>query len=210
MFRARQIQRTAIELLLRCFELAVGAGSRTVEAVVAHWRKRSPASLAGILSGTVRRLVQGEATAVTRETDILAASRAWNAKVHGEHGSYDDEPDRGLDAELLRSLRMLARWWLRTHAWVADRVLPSWVEEGQGGRLSIGWIRRWVESRLDGTAEAMLRDAFSQLVFAQHVRVALARFDGEVQRLRLLPWTPRCYECQENAEAEARARAPTL
>src|SRR5947208_8104985 len=71
MFRARQIQRTAIELLLRCFELAVGAGSRTVEAVVAHWRKRSPASLAGILSGTVRRLVQGEATAVTRETDIL-------------------------------------------------------------------------------------------------------------------------------------------
>jgi hypothetical protein len=30
----------------------------------------------------------------------------------------------------------------------------------------------------------VLRDLFSELVFSQHVRFALVRFDGEVQRLR--------------------------
>lgn len=29
-------------------------------------------------------------------------------------------------------------------------------------------------------------------------------------RLKLVPWTPRCLDCQESAEAAARARAPTL
>lgn len=30
------------------------------------------------------------------------------------------------------------------------------------------------------------------------------------QRLNLVPWTPRCVDCQEAVEAEARARPPTL
>jgi hypothetical protein len=59
------------------------------------------------------------------------------------------------------------------------------VEAGGGGdRLSIGWFHRWVHQHLDHPIGDMLREVFSQLVFAQHIKVALMRFDGEIQRLR--------------------------
>jgi hypothetical protein len=200
-FQARQIQRTAIELLLRCFELAVRDGCRTIDAVIAHWRTRSPEKLASILSGTVRQLVQGEATPVSRSPDPLVASRAWNAKVHGAHDSYDDPDETDVDGELLRSLRVLARWWLRTRAWIEDRVLPHWFQEGQGERrLSMGWFHNWVAGRFDETVEVMLRDAFSDLVFSQHVKVALMRFDGEVQRLRFTLGDDGIVPCPEVGE----------
>jgi DnaK suppressor protein len=32
----------------------------------------------------------------------------------------------------------------------------------------------------------------------------------ELTRLKLVPWTPRCFECQEGVEREARGRAPRL
>jgi DnaK suppressor protein len=32
----------------------------------------------------------------------------------------------------------------------------------------------------------------------------------DLARLNLVPWTPRCVDCQEGVEAEARQRAPTL
>jgi hypothetical protein len=35
-FQARQIQRTILEVFLRCFELALGAGCRTVDQVISH------------------------------------------------------------------------------------------------------------------------------------------------------------------------------
>lgn len=200
-FQARQIQRTAIELLLRCFELAVRDGCRTIDAVIARWRNRSPEELSKILSGTVRQLVRGEAAAVSRSPDLLTASRVWNDKVHGAHASYDDPDETDVDAELLRSLRIVARWWLRTSAWIADGVLPRWFQEGQGERrMSLGWFHRWVATRLDDSVEAMLHDAFSGLVFAQHVKVALMRFDGEVQRLRFTLGDDGIIPCPEVGE----------
>ncbi len=73
-------------------------------------------------------------------------------------------------------MRVLARWWLRTAAWLEDRVLPHWVDFGQADRMSVGWFHRWLTGRLHHPVESVLGDAFSELVFAQHVRVALTRF----------------------------------
>ena len=58
--QARQIQRTILEVFLRCFELAVGAGCRTVEQIIDHWRERSPAEVEVMLAGTIGDLVHEE------------------------------------------------------------------------------------------------------------------------------------------------------
>ena len=45
---------------------------------------------------------------------------------------------------------------------------------------------RWLNERRDIPIRDFLTDIFSDLVFAQHMRIALARFDGGAQRLRFL------------------------
>jgi hypothetical protein len=183
-FQARQVQRTIVELFLRCFELAVGGGCRTVDEAIGYWRERSPEAVGGLFTGTAGDLVRAEARAVYRGADFLQASRAWNGKVHGAHECYDDVLWSDDDAELVRALNMLGRWWLRMRAWVEDEVWPSSAEASQRGRLPMGWFHRWVEQRLQLPLTDVLRDLFSDLVFAQHVRVALMPFDGQIQRLR--------------------------
>jgi hypothetical protein len=183
-FQARQIQRTVLELFLRCFELAIGKGRRDVEAIIEYWRKCSPSGTEETMSGALADLIQSEAREVHRGTDFLEASRAWNTKVHGEHRCFDDIAFSDDDDELLRALRMLARWWLRLVAWLNDRVLPASIEAGQRERVSIGVFHRWIDQRLGVPVREVLRDVFSDFVFAQHVKAALIRFDGEVQRLR--------------------------
>lgn len=184
-FQARQIQRTVIELFLRCFEMAIGAGARTLDAVLDHWRERSPTDLSRLLPGTVDDFFHAEIRPVSKVADWLTASRAWNATVHGGHKQYDDVVYDDEDTELLRALQMLARWWVRTVAWIEEQILPEWVDAGEGDRrLALGWFHRWVRSFLDRPVEVFLREVFSQLVFAQHIKVALMRFDGEIQRLR--------------------------
>jgi hypothetical protein len=183
-FQARQVQRTILELFLRCFELAVDAGCREVDEIINHWQLRSPVGVKGMLAGTVEDLVTAEARLVCRGNNFLHASRAWNATVHGEHESYDDIPWSDDNAELVRALQMLARWWLRMCAWIEDAVWPMAIEANQRERLPMGAFHRWVEQRLQAPLIDLLRDLFSDLVFAQHVKVALMRFDGQVQRLR--------------------------
>jgi len=186
MFQARQIQRTILELLLRCFELALGAGCRTVVEVIGHWRERSPEGFGALLPRTVEQLVRGEATAVKRG-GLPTLSEAWNSEVHGDHPSFDYHgysDEAGDDGELNRAVRMLARWWLRIAPWLEGHILQRWVEYGRSERLSVGWFHRWLRERLSWTVEATLREVFEELVFAQHVKVALMRFDGQLQRLR--------------------------
>lgn len=136
------------------------------------------------MAGTFGDLIRAETRPVYRGTDLLKASQAWNAAVHGAHERYDDVPRSDDDAELLRALRMLARWWLRILLWIRDEMLPASLEAGQRERLSMGSFHRWVEQRLQAPLTELLRELFADLVFAQHVKIALMRFDGEVQRLR--------------------------
>jgi len=139
-----------------------------------------------MLATTVGDLILAESRPVYLGSDFLQASRAWNAKVSGTHERYDDVPWSDDDAELVRATKMLARWWLRILAWVRDDVLPAALKAGQRERLSMGSFHRWVEQRLQTSLHDLLRDLFSELVFAQRVKVALMRFDGEVQRLRFI------------------------
>jgi hypothetical protein len=152
--------------------------------VIDHWRERSPEELEGILVGTVGNLIRTEARMVYRGTDLLKASRGWNATVHGAHACFDEDPWLDEDAELICVLRTLARWWLRMLSWVEDKTLPASIEAGRREQLSMGWFHRWVGERLQSPLTGLLRELFSDLIFAQHVKVALMRFDGEVQRLR--------------------------
>jgi hypothetical protein len=183
-FQARQIQRTILELFLRCFELAVGAGCRAIDQVIDHWRDRSPEEFEGMLTSTVGNLIHTEARAVYRGTDMLKASRAWNATVHGAHACFDEVPWSDEDAELICVLRTLARWWLRMLTWVGNETLPASIEAGRCEQLSMGWFHRWVGEWMQSSLTDLLRELFSNLIFAQHVKVALMRFDGNVQRLR--------------------------
>jgi hypothetical protein len=182
-FQARQIQRTILELFLRCFELAVGDGCRDVDHVVAFWRRRCPKS-AGEFDGSMEDLIRAEAKPVSRRSDLSELSRAWNDTVHGEHESYDDMPFENDESELQRTLGMLARWWLRLVRWRREEPIAALLENGQRERITPGWFHRWIEGQLGSRVKDLLHAIFSDLVFAQHIKFALVRFDGRVQRLR--------------------------
>jgi hypothetical protein len=146
-FQARQIQRTILELFLRCFELAVGAGRRSVIDAVDYWISRPSSGGEKALAGTFAEAVRAEARAIHRGAEDLEASRVWNLTVHGDHPSFDDVAHSGDGDELLRAVRMLARWWLRTLAWLRDGVLPDLTGRGQRERLSPRALARRGQAR---------------------------------------------------------------
>ena len=81
---------------------------------------------------------------------------------------------------------MLARWWIQTFgclAWERHRPLFSL---GGEDRISASWFHNWLKARLEWPLEKLVKDVFEQLVFAQHIRIALSRFDGQNQRLRFV------------------------
>ena len=183
LFQARQIQRTLIEGFLRSFELALLGGCRSVTEVLSHWAERSPAEPRPILDGTFEALVRAEAAPVSRARDFLTASRAWHAKVAWGHSLYEDCKPPNDDEELVCRLRMLARWWLRVALWMKEGVLPRFLEAGYPDRIPMRWFWEWLEARLATPIRALLEQLYSDLVFAQHIKVALTRFDGKIQRL---------------------------
>jgi hypothetical protein len=182
-FQARQIQRTILELFLRCFELAVGEGCRDIDRVIGFWRRRFPQS-AEVLDGTMEDLIRSEGKPISRRSNLLEVSRAWNDTVDGANELYDDMPFISDDSELDRTLRMLARWWLRLLVWHRDQSVAALLGAGQRERLPPAWFHRWIQDRLGSRVKEVLRDIFSDLIFAQHIKFALVRFDGRVQRLR--------------------------
>jgi hypothetical protein len=204
LFLARQIQRTIIEGFLRCFELAVKSGGRTIAEILAYWQDRSPPDAAPVFAGTFEDLVRTEAAPVSRARDFLTVSRRWQAKVHGNHALYEDRnvrtEEETLDdvsdgdgtepamegGELVNGLRMLARWWIRMQVWLQENVRPDLLEAGQRYRMSLHWFCDWIRPRLTTSISDLMTALFSEVVFAQHINVALGRFDGKVQRLRFI------------------------
>ena len=57
---------------------------------------------------------------------------------------------------------------------------------GGSDRISMWGLFEWIDNKKTLPLDQFLRDVFSELVFSQHMRVALARFDGQVQRLRFV------------------------
>lgn len=81
---------------------------------------------------------------------------------------------------------MLAGWNWRMIAWQQDPACNDFFNLGNSDRISIGWFLKWLHARRNQPVRHLLKDIFSDLVFAQHMRVALSRFDGNAQRIRFL------------------------
>jgi hypothetical protein len=81
---------------------------------------------------------------------------------------------------------MLAGWYWRMVARQQVEKTKGLMNLGGSDRISIGWFLNWLRDRQDQSVRELLRYIFSDLIFAQHMRIALARFDGIAQRLRFL------------------------
>jgi hypothetical protein len=184
-FQARQIQRSILEGFLRSFEMAVAAGCCDIDEILSYWENRSPKEFRSALSAKWESFLRAQAVPISRASDLLTVSKAWNAKVHGAHEFYEDQEPATDDDEVLTNLTTLARWWHRLRLWLHEGMQEPLLAAGRGSeRISIRWFADWLERRLTVPVSSVLRDIYSELVFAQHVKFALIRFDGAIQRLR--------------------------
>ncbi len=97
---------------------------------------------------------------------------------------YDDIQEGAVNDEFERVFRMMGRWWIRTRKWLGDQEGGEFLAMGDRSRMSALWFSIWIGDRLSQPLPSLAEDIFSELVFSQHIKVALSRFDGQVQRLR--------------------------
>ena len=121
-----------------------------------------------------------------KKADNLSTSKEWNKKVlsSSERFEYVSTPQD--DDAPAHALQMLAGWYWRVLCWQENEVLKKHWSFGGGDRMSIGWFIDWLQQRQDQSVAALLKDVFTDLIFAQHTRIALSRFDGKSQRLRFV------------------------
>lgn len=183
-FMARQYQRYAIELFLWCFEVALRDGCRSVDEAIEFWEDRTRKA-GERLVGDFRAILESVADGVLRADD-LKTSEEWNVTVHGEHDQieYVEEPQN--DSACLSGLRMFAGWYWRMLIREQDEANRNLMTLGQSDRIGMTWFLDWLRRRQRTSVRTLLKDIFSDLVFSQHMRVALARFDGNAQRLRFV------------------------
>ncbi|HPG00207.1 MAG TPA: hypothetical protein PLE77_09050 [Kiritimatiellia bacterium] len=183
-FMARQYQRYAIELFLWCFEEALAKGCRSIEASVEFWAEKMQA--AGQNPKTTFKDLLKHVAGDLHGTDEEKTSRAWNAKVHVGDKRFEYVDDPCTDKGAVSGLRMLAGWYWRMIVRRSDERNKTEMELGGADRMGMGWFFDWLRARQDRKLSDLLRDIFSDLIFSQHMRVALSRFDGSAQRLRFL------------------------
>ncbi len=71
-----------------------------------------------------------------------------------------------------------------------DMNTQELMKLGGSDRISIAWFLQWLDDRRERPMKEFLKDVYSDLVFAQHMRIALSRYDGSAQRLRFLLLIP--------------------
>lgn len=183
-FMARQYQQYAIELFLWCFETAVGAECRSVYEIIEHWSSGTMA--AGLnLEDTLDDLLKQTAGNLLKDTDI-ETSRMWNESVHASHKQFEYVSDPQDDGAVAHGLRMIAGWYWRIYIRKQDAKAKELLNLGGSDRMGMQWFMEWLEARRGFKLRQLIHDAFSDLIFSQHMRVALARFDGHSQRLRFV------------------------
>lgn len=184
LFQSRQLQRTWVELFLRCFELALQAGAQSVNDAINHWRSRSPVEFQIDTWTSLEAFIRQDSASVSGASSFEKISDAWHGQVHGEHVQYDDIPEGSDDAELWRACRMMVRWWIRSQNSGMESQNAEFLKMGDRSRMSMRWFSGWLTDRLSLPLSKVIEDIFSEAVFSQHIKVALSRFDGQVQRLR--------------------------
>jgi hypothetical protein len=183
-FMARQYQRYAIELLLWCFEDAIKNGNRSIEAVIEYWERRSKS--AGVeYDQTFEAFTRDFAGALLKK-DEMETSRTWNEKVHGGDRRFEYVNEPRDDLAIIHALRMIAGWYWRMMVRQEVAKTKSLMSLGGADRMSMAWFLQWLTERKKLKLRGFLKEIFSNLIFAQHMRIALARFDGTAQRLRFL------------------------
>jgi hypothetical protein len=183
-FMARQYQRYAIELFLWCFEVALRDGSRSIDDAIRYWERRTRKE--GLnFDGSFRDVMRSVAGGL-HCVDDLDTSAKWNTTVHGAHEQmeYIEQPQN--NAAGISGLKMFAGWYWRMLARENDADHKDLMTLGQSDRMSMSWFLDWLRKRQNMPVREMLKDIFSDLVFSQHMRVALSRFDGNAQRLRFV------------------------
>lgn len=183
-FLSRQYQRYPIELFLWCFEDALSKGARSVEEVISHWARRT-AKAGGGFPKCFRDVLKDVAGDL-HSADEKATSRAWNSTVHEDDERFEQIIEPQNDEAVLHGLRMFAGWYWRMLVRMDNADTKELMTLGSADRMSMAWFLRWLHDRRDRPIHDLLRDIFSDLVFAQHMRIALSRFDGTAQRLRFL------------------------
>ena len=183
-FMARQYQRYAIELFLWCFEEAIRNGNRSITDVIDYWSKRTKAA-DNNLPGSFAELAK-ELAGSFYESDEIATSRAWNKKIRPDNDRFEyvAEPEDNL--AVFHGLRLFAGWYWRMLSRREDAKAKPFMTLGGSDRMSMDWFLRWLTVRRNLPLTKLLNDIFSDLIFSQHMRIALARFDGTAQRLRFL------------------------
>ena len=181
---ARQFQRYAIELLLWCFEDAIKQGNRSIEAVIEYWERRS--KFAGFDGNATFEHFARESAGKLVKKDDVTTSQAWNETVHAgdKHFEFVDEPRD--DNAVINALRMIAGWYWRMLVRQQETKTKNLLSLGGADRMSMSWFLQWLADRKKLSIRNLLKDIFASLIFAQHMRIALARFDGTAQRLRFL------------------------
>lgn len=182
---ARQYQRYPLEVFLWCFEEGLAKGARSIDEIVATWRKRSP-EFNEAFNTPFRDYLAGVAGDLLRETD-LATSQLWNRTVIAlDDDRFEHVENAKGDLALDDALYMLAAWFWRVLARLEEPVSAELMKLGGSDRMAMTWFCTWLLNRETLTLGELVREIFSDLVFAQHMRIALARFDGKAQRLRFM------------------------
>lgn len=184
LFQARQIQRTVAEIFLRCFEIGLKNGAESINDVIGAWQKSSREEFDASAWRSLEEFIRAETQPVSKAASLQELSAAWHAIVHGKHDLYDDIEEKASGSEFTRAFRMLARWWIRLQVWLEDTENAQFLAMGDRSRMSLRWFSTWIQDRLSEPLVNVAEAIFSEIVFAQHIKVALARFDGQVQRLR--------------------------
>ena len=182
---ARQYQRYPLEVFLWCFEEGLANGGRAIDEIVANWRKRSP-KFDQSFNISFRQYLTGIAGDLLQETDV-ATSQLWNRKVIDlADKRFEHVEDAKGDFALDHALYMLGAWFWRVLVRLDGPVASELMKLGGSDRMAVSWFVKWLSNRVDLTVGELVREIFSDLVFAQHMRIALARFDGKAQRLRFM------------------------
>lgn len=185
-FMARQYQRLILELFLWMFELALKSGCSSVEEIkdysIENWKstKEYP------LPETFQEQLNMESKWLKHRANFRDISKIWNKLVHQDHLSFEKIEIRKESELCAVTCSVLARWLLRTYAWLKTYKHQELFVLGGPDRISHAWFIDWIMERKSNAIDQFLKEIISDLIFAQHIKVALSRFDGQTQRLRFV------------------------
>jgi len=179
-FEGRQFQRYILETFLKVFEKGVRQECSSIDEVV-----DATLLLLGGKYETLASAVLFEASQAGTPTDEDNPSQWWNQHISGASAAFERNPAEGDDISAVEGMTMLARWILRTKEWLiryGDQQELAW---GGESRISMRWFHEWLEVRMEWPLREFLKDLFANLIFTQHLRVALSRLDSNAPKQRL-------------------------